>query len=69
MKTAKTVNSFEKLMFSFLISDVTSNAMQWKMYPMGKDNWPGLAGLHHLFAVSSGMLKLKELTMQHILQI
>jgi hypothetical protein len=38
MKTAKTVNSFEKLMFSFLISDVTSNAMQWKMYPMGKDN-------------------------------
>jgi hypothetical protein len=56
-------------MFSFLISDVTSNAMQWKMYPMGKDNWPGLAGLHHLFAVSSGMLKLKELTMQHILQI
>jgi hypothetical protein len=37
-ENSENVNSFEKLMFSFLISDVTSNAMQWKMYPMGKDN-------------------------------
>lgn len=34
MQTAKTVNSFVNLMFSFLISDDTSNAMQWKMCPV-----------------------------------
>jgi hypothetical protein len=59
MQTAKTVNSFVKLMFSFLISDVTSNAIQWKMCPRGKDNPPGLAGLHHLLAVFGGTLTLK----------
>jgi hypothetical protein len=69
MQTAKTVNAFVKLMFSFLISDVTSNAMQWKMCPRGKDNRPGLAGLHHLLAVFGGTLTLKEFTMQCTLQI
>ena len=50
-------------------ASLTSNEMQWKMCPSGKDNRPGLAGLHHLVAVLVCTLTLKEFTMQCILQI